>query len=178
VAEQPPANGAHNQPRHDLLVLLVIPTVVTVVGALSASTPPVLFARGSIGWAFGPWGFAAVVLVVVAPSPKAPSNRMTSRVLVVRGRGSRSRPKILAARRTTGICSPMPRTWRWNRTAGGPLTGPTGNIRRAGRVRGERQVKFPGWRCHKRDASPHYLCKPPRGGGPCLDPTTKARGGR
>lgn len=75
MAEQPPANEAHNQPRRDPLGQVVIPIVVAVVGALSASTLPSFFARGSIGWALGLWGFAAVVLVAVAPSPKAPSNR-------------------------------------------------------------------------------------------------------
>jgi len=64
VAEQLPANEAHNQPRRDLLGQLVIPIVVALVVAIIGSTPP-LFARGSIGWALGLWGFAAVVLVAV-----------------------------------------------------------------------------------------------------------------
>ena len=60
-----PANGANNQQQHDLLERLVIPIVVAVIGALSASTLPIVFARGSFVWAFGLWGFVVVVLVVV-----------------------------------------------------------------------------------------------------------------
>ena len=66
MAGQLHANEGHNQQRHDLLERLVIPIVVTVVGALSAATLSFLFARGSIDLAFGLWGFVAVVLVVVA----------------------------------------------------------------------------------------------------------------
>jgi hypothetical protein len=61
---RPPANEAHNQPRHDLLGRLVIPIVVALVVAIIGSTPP-LFARGSIGWALGLWGFAAAGLAAV-----------------------------------------------------------------------------------------------------------------
>jgi hypothetical protein len=49
--------------------------MVTVVGALFASSLPVLFARGSIVWAFGLWGFAAVVLVAVGILAIAPERR-------------------------------------------------------------------------------------------------------
>ncbi len=42
----------------------MIPIVGALVVAIIGSTPP-LFARGSIGWALGLWGFAAVVLVAV-----------------------------------------------------------------------------------------------------------------
>lgn len=64
MAEQLPANEAHNQPRRDLLGQVVIPIVVELVVVIIGSTPP-LFARGSIGWALGLGGFAVVVLVVV-----------------------------------------------------------------------------------------------------------------
>jgi hypothetical protein len=64
VTEQSPANEVPNQPRHDLLGQLVIPIVGALVVAIIGSTPP-LFARGSIGWALGLWGFAAIVLVAV-----------------------------------------------------------------------------------------------------------------
>lgn len=65
MANQPAAGGAGDQPGHSVLERLVIPTVVAVVGALSASIVAFLFAHGSIGWAFGLCGFAALVLVVV-----------------------------------------------------------------------------------------------------------------
>jgi hypothetical protein len=75
MAEQPPANEPHNQPRRDPLGQLVIPIVVAVIGALSTSTLASLGARGSIGWAYGLWGFAVVMLVVVGILATAPERR-------------------------------------------------------------------------------------------------------
>lgn len=75
MAEPPPANEAHDQPGHGLLELLVIPIVVTVVGALSTSTLASLGARGSIGWAYGLWGFAVVMVVVAGILAIAPERR-------------------------------------------------------------------------------------------------------
>jgi hypothetical protein len=67
--------GSGTRVRHGLLGQLVIPIVFAVVGALSASTLPFLFARGSIGWAFGLWGFAAVVVAAVGILATAPERR-------------------------------------------------------------------------------------------------------
>jgi len=79
VARPSPANGPRgavaDPPTHGVLEKLVIPIVVAVVGALSASTLPSLLARGSIGWAVGLWVFAAVVVVVVGILATAPERR-------------------------------------------------------------------------------------------------------